>query len=209
MRKLESVARWARVVVAAAALALLAGAASARAASEELASRRVPSKNLFFVRIGYGYATGPSEGGGALLGLGWRRELNRVALDVSFANVLLLSKGNDNAYSSEPINHGSFTPVAVGVNYHFRPLASGTPYAGLGFGIRIFHPEFEPANSFDVRLNCGYEMLRASTVRLFVQADAILPTYKLRRKTEGRTSDAERSWPGTFTLSLGVGFGGR
>ncbi len=180
--------------------------------SAQVELKRVQSESLFFVRIGYGYASGPGNGGGPSLGLGWRKELNRVALDVTFANALVLSNGNDqDTYSSGPLDGGSFTPVALGVNYHFRPLSNGTPYAGLGLGFTVWNPDADESKGLDLRLSLGYEMLRASTVRLFVQADAILPTYEVTRRSwssNGATSSDERFRPATFALSLGIGFGG-
>ena len=175
-------------------------------------ARRVPSESTFFVRLGYGYASGPGNGGGPSVGLGWRREINRVALDVAFANILVLSNETDDAYSSDPLNGGAFTPVALGVNYHFRPLANSTPYAGLGLGFTVWDPDGDATKGLDVRLNLGYEMFRASTLRLFVQADAILPTYQVTRSTvssDWQKHPTDRFWPGTVTVSLGVGFGGR
>jgi hypothetical protein len=178
--------------------------------SAQVEARRVPSESMFIVRLGYGYASGPGNGGGPSVGLGWRRELNRVALDLAFANLLVLSDKNDDAYSSDPLNGGAFTPVALGVNYHFRPLANGTPYLGLGLGFTVWDPDGEASKGLDVRLNVGYEMFRASTLRLFVQADAILPTYEVTRRNwaNGQRYDEDRFWPGTATVSLGVGFGG-
>lgn len=171
--------------------------------------RRVPSENLLFVRLGYGYAAGASDGGPSL-GLGWRRELNRTTLDVAFANLLILGK-EESDYSNEPLDGGSFTPVALGVNYNFRPLADGTPYAGLGLAFTVWDPDNDAAKGLDLRLCLGYEMFRASTVRLFVQADAIVATYDVTRRTwlpNGATATEDRFRPATFAVSLGIGFGG-
>ena len=110
--------------------------------SAQVEVKRVHSDSIFFVRLGYGYASGPGNGGGPSLGLGWRKELNRVALDLAFVNVLILSNAKDaNGYSSDELDGGSFTPVALGVNYHFRPLSNGTPYAGLGVGFTVWDPD--------------------------------------------------------------------
>lgn len=172
--------------------------------------KRVHSESVFFVRLGYAYAWGPDQGGPSL-GLGWRKELNRVALDISFANLLILGNGDDDSYSYEPLNGGAFTPVALGVNYHFRPLANGTPYAGLGLGFTVWDPDEEESKGLDLRLCLGYEMFRASTLRLFVQADAILPTYEVTRRSwavDGGTDRVDSFRPMTFSVSLGIGFGG-
>jgi hypothetical protein len=176
--------------------------------------KRVQSESIFFVRLGYGLASGRGNGGGPVLGLGWRKELNRVALDVAFANMLILSKerGDDVDYDYDPLNGGPFTPVALGVNYHFRPLSNSTPYVGLGLGYTVWGGiDDADGRGLDVRLALGYEMFRSSTVRLFVQADGVLATYEVTRRIwapDGRTSPEQRFRPAAFTVSLGIGFGG-
>ncbi len=180
--------------------------------SAQVGAKRVHSDSIFFVRLGYAYASGPGNGGGPSLGLGWRKELNRIALDVTFANVLILSNRDDeDTDSSDPLDGGSFTPVALGVNYYFNPLSSGTPYAGLGVGFTVWNPDSEESKGLDLRLSLGYEMFRASTVRLFLQADAILATYEVTRRTwgpDGRVTVGDRHRPATVAVSLGIGFGG-
>ncbi len=60
----------------------------------------------------------------------------------------------------------------------------------------------------------GYEFLRASTVRMFVQADVSLPVYKASLEYEfdlgGDTAAArpwaDEIWAPTFSISLGLGF---
>ncbi len=177
--------------------------------SAQVELKRVHSESIFFVRLGYGYASGPGNGGGPVLGLGWRKELNRVALDLTLVNLLVPSSGN--GYASDELGGGTFTPVTLGVNYYFRPLSNGTPYAGLGVGLTVWAADTDDGKGLDVRLSLGYELFRASTVRLFVQADGILATYEVTRRPwepAGRTSPEERFRPATLAVSLGIGFGG-
>jgi len=174
--------------------------------------KRVQSDSVFFVRLGYGAASGPGNGGGPLLGFGWRKELNRIALDFAFANMLVLSNGQEHGFGSGPFNDGPFTVLALGVNYHFRPLANGTPYAGLGLGFTRWGSE--GGKGLDVRLSLGYEMFRASNLRLFVQADGILPTYEVTRTDWANWSDPSRNpatstfRPAMLAVSLGIGWSG-
>lgn len=182
--------------------------------SAQVDVKRIGSDSVFFVRLGYGVTSGEGNGGGPLLGFGWRKELNRIALDFTFGNVLVLSDDRNDRYSDGPFGDGSVTLVALGVNYHFRPLASGTPYVGGGLGFTRW--QSDRGKGLDVRLALGYEMLRASNLRLFVQADGILPTYEVTR-----TDWSDWSWnappsstatstfrPATMALSLGIGWGG-
>jgi hypothetical protein len=55
----------------------------------------------------------------------------------------------------------------------------------------------------------GFEFLRASTIRMFAQADATFPFYRISGTTISSTgvSVTDRSWAPTFTLSMGVGWG--
>ncbi|HLA78341.1 MAG TPA: hypothetical protein VJU18_12235 [Vicinamibacteria bacterium] len=186
----------------------------ANVTSAQVDVKRVSSDSVFFVRLGYGVTSGPGDGGGPLLGFGWRKELNRVALDVAFADLRVLSEP-DGSYSSGPFDGGSFTLVALGVNYNFRPLANSTPYAGVGLGYTRW--QSGQGKGLDVRLCLGYEMLRASNLRLFIQADGIIPTYDVTRTewTDWRGWDPGAPGPKTSTfrpatvaISLGIGWSG-
>ncbi len=188
----------------------------ANVTSTQVEVKRVASDSLFFVRLGYGTASGTGGGGGPLVGFGWRKELNRIALDFAFANMLVLTDYQDGSYSGDLFDtNGPFTPVALGVNYHFRPLASGTPYVGAGLGYTRWR--LDDGRGLDLRLSAGYEMLRASNLRLFVQADGIVPTYDVTRTewSEWRAGDPSTHSPRTTTfrpvtvaLSMGIGWGG-
>jgi hypothetical protein len=181
--------------------------------SAQVDVKRVGSDSVFFVRLGYGVASGAGNGGGPLLGFGLRKELNRVALDFAFANMLVLSSERDDNFGGGPFSDGPLTLVALGVNYHFRPLANGTPYAGLGLGFTRWGGVDE-GKGLDVRLSLGYEMFRASNLRLFVQADGILATYDVTRTEwtdwsySSRNAATSTFRPAAVTVSLGIGWGG-
>jgi hypothetical protein len=175
--------------------------------------KRVGSDSVFFVRLGYGAVSGSGNGGGPLLGFGWRKELNRVALDFAFANMLVLANGQENHFGSGPFNDGPLTLLALGVNYHFRPLANSTPYAGVGLGFTRWGST--GGKGLDLRLSLGYEMFRASNLRLFVQADGVLPTYEVTRtdwpdwlRDPYRDPATSTFRPAMVTVSLGIGWSG-
>ncbi|MEP6654836.1 MAG: hypothetical protein ABJA82_15845 [Myxococcales bacterium] len=57
-------------------------------------------------------------------------------------------------------------------------------------------------------LSGGYEFLRASTIRMFVQADATLPLYKARTNLYLSTDTSQDSaYAPSFAVSFGVGWG--
>ncbi len=184
--------------------------------SAQVDVKRVESDSIFFVRLGYGAVSGPDNGGGPLLGFGWRKELNRIALDFAFANMLVLSNQRDDSFGGGPFSGGPLTLVALGVNYHFRPLANGTPYAGLGLSFTRWGGS-DDGKGLDVRLSLGYEMFRASNLRLFVQADGILATYEVTRTdwtdwidwTDfSRNIRTSTFRPAAIAISVGIGWSG-
>ena len=74
--------------------------------------------------------------------------------------------------------------------YYLNPYANHSLYAGVGAGLSA---EFEKEQNisysgFGVELSgkIGYELLRSSTIRLFVQADIHHPFYKLSHKDNTR-----------------------
>ena len=131
----------------------------------------------------------------------------RQALDASFLNLVITKK--DSSY-----NAASGTWIRLGANYYFDPFASSSLYAGAGIGWGGGSADVDGVNysnsGIDFGLSAGYEMLRASTIRLFVQADANLPTYAIkgtRFDATGTTSTSDSIYAPSFTLSLGLGFG--
>lgn len=173
--------------------------------SAQTAARRVPTESLFVLRMGYGYASAPGDGAGPFLGCSWRKELNRFALDIGFANLLMLT--TDSFAEDDQLVAGPFSPVTLGVTYNFRPTASATPYVGAGLGLTGWDTLQDTEGiALDLRVSIGYEMLRASNMRLFVQADGSVALNHVRRWVyDGQL----RHRPVVAVLSLGVGFGGR
>jgi hypothetical protein len=59
-------------------------------------------------------------------------------------------------------------------------------------------------SGLQAELSAGYELLRASTIRLFGQADANLPIHRVHDTNTGSDS----SYAPSFALSFGIGWGG-
>jgi hypothetical protein len=71
--------------------------------------------------------------------------------------------------------------------------------------------DFE-GSGLQAKATLGYEMFRASTIRLLLQADAILPMYRLSRTTNGLINglDVEtksHTYAPNLMFSLGLGWG--
>jgi hypothetical protein len=58
-------------------------------------------------------------------------------------------------------------------------------------------------------VSVGYELLRASTIRIFAQGDATLPFYKVHSTivTSSGASNTDSSYAPSFVVSLGIGWG--
>jgi len=103
--------------------------------------------------------------------------------------------------------------LKLGVDYFLDSQANHTPYLGAGLswgGNTVPTADGDYTGSgLQGELMAGYEMFRASTLRLFVEADATLPMYRTSRVSfspEGE-SDREYKYAPMFTLALGLGWG--
>src|SRR5215471_8119028 len=56
---------------------------------DQMAPRRVQADDLKYLRIGYGSVAGGDLVGGPAFGFGWRHELDRLAIDLSFLNLVV------------------------------------------------------------------------------------------------------------------------
>lgn len=182
--------------------------------------RRMQADSLFYARLGYGYAHGGEGIGGPAFGLGWRYELNRAAVDLSFANLVVADNEREAGVGGTIIRLGGYWFAHGGANH--------SPYLGgaLGWGVSDPNTQYLQdadgdwdgpsyyGNGLHVDISGGYEFLRASTVRLFIQGDVSLPVYKasleygfaLWQDTGASRPWADEIWAPTFSLSLGLGF---
>lgn len=172
----------------------------------QVRTRRVAADAFWYGRLGYGVTPAGGLHGGPAFGLGRRWELDRIGIDVSVLN-LIVYQDND---GYEGVG-GSW--IKLGVNYFLDAQANHTPYFGAGLswgGNGVTTEDYDDTGSgLQGELVAGYEMFRASTLRLFFEADATLPMYRNLRRTynEAGTTDREYRYAPMFTLSLGVGWG--
>lgn len=181
--------------------------------TQSLPPGRVTADSLFYLRLGAGSVLGGSFSAGPDFGLGWRRELDRLAIDLSILNLTL-------APVNDEYKNVSGSWVKVMALYYFDPYASNTLYAGAGLswgGTHIYKDSRDYSQSgLAGEIALGYEMLRVSNIRMLLQLDISLPFYAVKAAETSNYDSATRSYlttPGatlyapTIGLSLGVGFG--
>jgi hypothetical protein len=186
--------------------------------TQSMPPARVTADSLFYLRLGYG---GFATSGGSLgpdFGLGWRRELDRLAIDLSIFNVTLGRK--DGSYKDYRMSIVKLMGL-----YYFDPYANNSLYAGAGLGwgaLSISRNSGYFAGTvfdnytgtgLDFELSIGYEMLRVSNIRVLVQLNGSLPTYKATATIDSFSSvtglqpTKESFYVPTIGLSVGLGFG--
>jgi len=174
---------------------------------------RVQSDSLFYVKLGYGSPLNSASHGGPATGFGVRRELDAFAIDVSFFNLQSQStRGSDYFYyGGDGSISGSWIKLTA-LRYANR-TSNSTAYWGGGASwgaVSGSHDaKYWHGSGLQGELTAGYEMLRASNIRAFVQTDVVLPFYSARSVTYMRTgpSIVERRYVPTATLSVGLGWG--
>ena len=176
--------------------------------------RRVHSDSLWYGRIGYGGIFSEEAYGVPAIGFGFRAELDSFAIDVSFLNHQLPSGS-----SSSPRAFTSSWLKLSGLRF-LNPEDNNSVY--FGGGLSYGHGSISRGRSaynaaqyatdwtghgLQGELTAGYEIGRVTTLRLFVQVDAVVPFYRLTsetRSTQGVLATDSRYAP-SLVVSLGVG----
>jgi hypothetical protein len=191
--------------------------------AQEASAKRVPFDSFGYARLGYGSIFGDRSYGGPTLGFGYRAELDSIGFDVSFLNFQMPSSGSDSYYGS---SQGSMAGSVLKLEglYFTSPKANATAYLGGGvsygftdFGGTYGNTSYRTSwhgSGLQGELTVGYELPRASTLRMFVQADAILPFYDVTSQTitfsrsaPGGTSKTEHRYSPALVVSVGLGWG--
>jgi hypothetical protein len=184
--------------------------------ASQASPKRVQSNSFGYARLGYSAIFGDHAYAGPAFGFGYRAELDSFGIDVSFVNFQVkMPSNNSSSYSSynsyyyAPSN-GSFAGSLLKLEgLHFiNPTANTTTYlgAGLSYGGTTFGSNWH-GSGLQGELTVGYELPRASTLRVFVQADAVLPFYTATGETFSSKSGyttAHRYAP-SFGVSVGLG----
>jgi hypothetical protein len=181
--------------------------------SAQASHQRVPADAFWYARLGYGGVFGDRTYGAPAIGFGYRVELDSFGVDVSFLNYQISSSNNYSYYGSDDVLVGSLLKLA-GL-YFLDPQANKSSYvgAGISWGGAYFGNDWN-GKGLQGELTAGYEVLRASALRVFVQADAVLPFYHVTavryqypvdfRRTGGITTD--HRYAPSFVVSMGLGW---
>lgn len=146
--------------------------------------RRLASDSFAYARLGYGGVFGDRTYGVPALGFGYRAEFDTLAVDVSFFNYAFTSSTSYYERSTSAVA-GSLLKIAA-LRYANR-TSNASPYFGGGISWGMTNLEngatYWNGSGMQGELTVGHEVGRASSVKLFVQADAILPLYQVTSTT--------------------------
>lgn len=179
--------------------------------------KRVQVDSFGYARLGYASMFGAAGSQHPAFGFGYRAELDAFALDVSFLNEQLPS------YSGVSGSSGGFAGSFIKLEgLHFvRPRSNASAYYGGGLswgatsgGSSSSTTSYSSWNGSGLQgeLTAGYEMPRATDLRVFIQADATLPFYQTRGQTvtysQSRTTTvtAGYRYNPAITVSIGIGW---
>src|SRR5215471_11927641 len=173
--------------------------------SAQQAPNRVEADSLWYARLGYAGITGSVFNAGPDVGFGYRYELDSIGIDLSFNLVVATNRGSAGTGSVG----GSF--VKLEVLYFSNPTANASLYIGGGVswgGTVVASDSVAYSGSgLQGEVSAGYEMLRASTIRLYAQLDATLPAYTVAQQNLVLGTSGNRAYAPTFGLSFGLGWG--
>jgi hypothetical protein len=178
--------------------------------SSQASPRRVGSDGLWYARLGYGGIFGGRTYGTPAVGFGYRAEFDSFGIDVSFLNVQVSSSG---AYASAGATTGAV--VKLEVLRFTNPVGNKTGYfgGGVGWGATSIDDgtldgAYGDGSGLEGDLTAGYELARASTVRLFTQVDAVFPLYNVTTYQYSRSGvTTTHQYAPSVVFSLGLGWG--
>lgn len=200
--------------------AMLSGAALSTSGSaltrenvtaSQAAPRRAEADSLWYARLGYALTTGGgSARAGPGFGFGYRYELDTLGIDLSFLN-LAMSETDRRDGTGETDTNVSGSWIRLLAYYYPSSTASSSLYAGAGLswgGAAVQDGAAEYSGSgLQGEVSVGFELLRASTIRLFLQADATFPFWRATPDDAPAGMARDSRYTPTFVVSLGGGFG--
>lgn len=174
--------------------------------------KRVRADSLWHINIGTGYVTGSDVSEVPLgLGFGYRYELDKLGIDATAR--LFISAGNDGdgeGNGEDGAVNGGFRLMAL---YHFDGLSSSSPYVGGGLGwggtAAVFDDDLFSGGGLEGHLAAGYSLLRESSIRMYLQFDAVMPFYNLEHDLSELSANGVKQddrYAPIFGISLGVGW---
>jgi hypothetical protein len=182
-------------------------------------ANRVHSDRYAYGRLGFGAIVGERVHGTPALGVGYRAELDAFGIDVSFFNVQTSGGSYVDADGASMV-----ALVRLQALYFLKPTANASAYVGggLSWGAtnitaapdddrRDSYTSFWQGNGMQGELTVGYELPRASTLRVFVEGTATLPFYRVASERyplqpNGSRPDISRRYAPAFVASIGFGW---
>ncbi len=183
--------------------------------TQQAVPNRVENDALVYALVGPGYVVGADSTEIPInFGFGYRYELDSVALDIALQRIISADR--------DTFIDGTF--ISIGVLYFMEPVANHSSFWGGGFGFSGMEVNGDSGTrdtrtgemdtgyrgeGLHLRLSAGYEFFRATTMRLFVQADTNLPMYEFH--SGGIWDDDSQSYTNEKTKyapSLGLSIGG-
>jgi len=189
--------------------------------SNQQAPNRVEADSLWYARLGYAGIANPGTNTGPAIGLGYRYELDSLAIDLSFINLMFSSSNNNSTTGSSGSAGITGSWIKLMALYYNNPTANGSSYLGGGVswgGTAVTSDNAGILTTYSgsglqAELSAGYEFLRASSIRMFAQFDATLPLYRVS-STElatypyyATTGATQYAYSPSFGLSVGLGWG--
>jgi len=186
--------------------------------ASQASARRVHTDSTWYARLGYASLFGDRAYGTPALGFGYRAELDSLGIDVAFLNFQFSPSGY---YADSEASAASWLKLS-GL-YFLDPRANRTAYfgGGLSYGRSSFGSWDYPAynqypyeshsnwhgDGLQAELSAGYEFARATSLRLFVQTDVVLPFYNAVSETFSRTGPIgrDRRYAPSLIVSVGLG----
>jgi len=176
--------------------------------SNQEEQRRVNADAIWYAKLGYGATSADGFHSGPHVGFGRRWELDRFGIDLGFLNLLMYQ----NSSEFEGLSAGW---VEIGFDYFFAPSANHTLYVGAGLSLGSHTIPAETGGDFtggglQGKATLGYELFRASTIRMLIQLESTLPMFQLSRTYFDETTGAnikDHTYAPNLLLSLGLGWG--
>lgn len=174
--------------------------------------KRAIAESVWWFGLGPAYILGVTPGDMPLhIGGAWRYELDAVGIELGGG--VTWTTNNDRDDRDTSVN-GSF---GIAGYWFASEEANNTAYfgAGLGYGGTIADTADGVYDGGGIQgtLSAGFEGLRASNIRAFVQFDAVLPMYTLTHDEDfsgGPTTSARDSiYAPLFLLKVGIGWAPR
>jgi hypothetical protein len=185
----------------------------------QASARRVHTDSLWYGRLGYGSMFGDRAYGTPALGFGYRAEFNTLGFDVSFLNLQI--DAQDTFAGGDASAHSILKLSGL---YFLNPTSNNTAYVGggLSYGRQHFGGGTDASTNvyttrwtgsgLQAEVTAGYELARATSVRMFVQVDATFPfyqavaeTYSIPRFGLPMTVLTSRRYAPSLVVSLGLG----